>query len=344
MTIWGMRVLLVYLLLLIAGPLPGSAMSLKIMCISDYQGEGKQEMLERISFQVIAAEGGIDALIVAGDYITSAEIFNLFNRKYGLGSSSQQLDIFIAPGNHDTEERLCGDDYFCDTLSLRYPLDRFQPSHRGTFFKYQIDDVLLIITNQFLPWRRKGYTRLQMDWIEGVLASSQYQHAFVVGHLPAFPAYRHVGESLDHYPVARDRFWDILSTHGAHYIHGHDEYFNLQYSNGSYQIDCGTVTSGYGSTVIIDIEDEELSFRFYELEQTGAGTIVSQSFAYRSAAEKNLNAMRPNNREQDVIPSLIWGSDRFPVSNPSALKSYAPEKKGRIESLGDWISYNLHIH
>ena len=166
MTIWITRVFFIYLLLLIAGPIPGSAMSLKIMCISDYQGDGKQEILERISAQVIAEEGGIDALIIAGDYISSEEIFTLFNQTYGLGSSPQKMDIFIAPGNHDTEERLCGDDYFCEKLSLQYPTARFQPSPRGTFYKYQIGDVLLIITNQFLPWHRKGYTRLQLDWIE----------------------------------------------------------------------------------------------------------------------------------------------------------------------------------
>ena len=122
--------------------------------------------------------------------------------------------------------------------------------------------------------------------------------------------------------------------------HGHDEYFNLQHSKGSLQIDCGTVTSGYGSTVIIELEDEELSFRFYELKQTESGAVVSQSFEYRPVAEKNLIAMRRKEREQDVMPRLIWGSDRYPTTFPAEFMLYAHATKGRMERIFDWINYN----
>ena len=104
MASWIARVLFISLLLMMSGLIPASAMSLKIMCISDYQGDGKQEVLKRLSAQVIAEEGGIDALIIAGDYISSEEIFTLFNQKYDLGSSPGKMDIFIAPGNHDLSD------------------------------------------------------------------------------------------------------------------------------------------------------------------------------------------------------------------------------------------------
>jgi len=59
-------------------------------------------------------------------------------------------------------------------------------------------------------------------WLDNDLSATTKDHIFVFGHEPAFPQYRHVGDSLDANPTERDAFWALLESHDVDaYMCGH---------------------------------------------------------------------------------------------------------------------------
>ena len=53
------------------------------------------------------------------------------------------------------------------------------------------------------------------SWLADDLAATELDFKFVCVHAPAWPFGRHVGESLDHDPENRDRFWALLGQYGV---------------------------------------------------------------------------------------------------------------------------------
>jgi energy-coupling factor transporter ATP-binding protein EcfA2 len=93
-----------------------------------------------------------------------------------------------------------------------------------------------------------------LDWIEQDLASSQKPIKFVIGHEPAFPQYRHVGDSLDIDPQMRDDFWQILSDNNVTaYLCGHTHYIYSDLVDGVYQLDAGEARGDSLDVIIVDV-------------------------------------------------------------------------------------------
>jgi len=64
-------------------------------------------------------------------------------------------------------------------------------------------------------------------WLAADLAANTKPFVFVFGHEPAFPANRHVGDSLDQYPDNRDAFWQVLEDADVHaFFVGHTHYYS----------------------------------------------------------------------------------------------------------------------
>lgn len=67
----------------------------------------------------------------------------------------------------------------------------------------------------------------------------------VCAHEPAYPEYRHIGDSLDQYPDHRNRFWSLLQTEGvAAFITGHTHYRKMTEHGGVYEITGGPFGAG----------------------------------------------------------------------------------------------------
>lgn len=64
-------------------------------------------------------------------------------------------------------------------------------------------------------------------WLADDLAANTKPFVFVFGHEPAFPANRHVGDSLDQYPANRDVFWQVLEDADVQaFFVGHTHYYS----------------------------------------------------------------------------------------------------------------------
>ncbi|MHC4424514.1 MAG: metallophosphoesterase family protein [Planctomycetota bacterium] len=84
------------------------------------------------------------------------------------------------------------------------------------------------------------------DWLAADLAANTQPVVFVFGHEPAYPEYRHVGDSLDGHKTNRDRFWKLLNDEKViAYICGHTHYYYAKQVGGpnweafTWQVDCG---------------------------------------------------------------------------------------------------------
>ena len=98
------------------------------------------------------------------------------------------------------------------------------------------------------PWGIDGsITDILYEWLAADLAQTEKEHIFVFGHEPAFPhpdvetgQANHVGDSLDQYPQARDRFWSLLQAHQVvAYIHGHTHTYSAVPVQGVWELDAG---------------------------------------------------------------------------------------------------------
>jgi len=108
--------------------------------------------------------------------------------------------------------------------------------------------ALNVYCNEETPWGIDGsITDTIYDWLAADLAGTDQEHIFVFGHEPAFPQpdthtgrINHLYESLDQYPQARDRFWQLLQDHNVlAYICGHTHGYSAVNLDGIWQLDAG---------------------------------------------------------------------------------------------------------
>ena len=120
------------------------------------------------------------------------------------------------------------------------------------------------------------------SWLAADLAGSTQRHKFVIGHAPAYPLpdedngrLRHELDSLNQYPVHRDRFWSLLKTMGvAAYFCGHTHNFSAAQMDGVWQVDAGHARGlgdpGAPSTlVMVQVSSTAVVARTYRDDSNG---------------------------------------------------------------------------
>ena len=185
-------------------------------------------------------------------------------------------DIIPAEGTDWTIDQVLGEDYPWYPLPGNHD---FGPAEIDFFEHYQLPDqaapgpglvrrgpepcqdttysfdyhnahfvALNVYCNAEAPWGIDGsVTDTLYDWLVDDLARTDKDHIFVFGHEPAYPQpddetgqARHMGDSLDQYPEARDRFWSLLREHGVvAYIHGHTHTYSAVQIEGVWALDAG---------------------------------------------------------------------------------------------------------
>jgi hypothetical protein len=327
-------------LLFLAAPLGLNAET--ILCVSDYQGGGKAETLADLLEAIFTQEGQIDIIIVAGDYIDADDILTAIWVDSGNRPHRSPPDILFAGGNHDAAAaRVLDFAYPVQGSEAHTPLIHLPHPKPGQTTAYQRNGALFILTDPFLSFTRKGYTKRQLDRIEALLSSSRHTHAFVVGHMPAFPKFRHIGKSLDHFTYARDRLVEILAHHGAHFIHGHDHYANVLRVRASLHVGCGMINGDYGSAAVIDTRDGDLIVRFYEVgtEAPKAKPRLVYQYTHAAQTEKGAGLQRVWPPDRRYQPDHLWGSIRVPPARPHYIEMGLLESN--LAYLLDWINYFL---
>jgi hypothetical protein len=171
-------------------------------------------------------------------------------------------------GNHEIadDSTLSNFNYIRDTIipPLPYIADYGPTGSTNTSYSWDYSNAHFVAVNEY--W--DGTTNANADhladgdirpqlrtWIETDLTDSSKSHRFVFVHEPAYPDNRHVGDSLDKYPVNRDAFIAVLNSNEVETLFcGHTHYYehdiapeyplgNLhQVTNGALQGDGATIT------------------------------------------------------------------------------------------------------
>jgi len=239
----------------------------KFAVISDHRDDlpGLQNALSFIAAQQV------DFIIVPGDYSSLRETYNNGYAEMGFVVSSEKesnmQDVYYILGNHD--DPASGSNFFQKMIAPYYPDNGPDDAHRGTIYSFDRGNAHFVATNQYWNYRSGGYTDAQLSWLKRDLHSSQQYFKFVIGHEPAYPMDRHVGNSLDADPEMRDRFWNILADNGVSaFLCGHTHHLSVIKNRGVYQINAGQVESNHISVVIVEINDTSAIVRLYETRGT----------------------------------------------------------------------------
>lgn len=235
--------------------------SLKFAVISDVRADTLDKALEFIVSQ------NAEFIVLPGDYYYSRQKYYPHFEKFGFGmapdKTSEEQMIYFALGNHD--EPPAGDALFQQTISPCYPQNGPKKAPPGTIYSFDRGDCHFTVTNPYWDYAKGGYTQDQLDWIARDLSSSPKMYKFVIGHEPAFPQKRHIGDSLDMDPVMRDRFWDILSENGAQiFFCGHSHNLSHLSYNGVYQIDAGEVRGNHLCVTIVEVGADQAVVSSYK--------------------------------------------------------------------------------
>jgi len=121
------------------------------------------------------------------------------------------------------------------------------------------------------------------NWLVADLAANAKPVVFVSGHEPAYPEYRHVGDSLDKYPAHRDRFWKLLNDEQVMaYFCGHTHWYYAKQVDGdwatfTWQIDvgnAGNIAEPAQTFVDVTVTDTDVTFNTWQGTEGVPFTIV----------------------------------------------------------------------
>jgi len=161
--------------------------------------------------------------VVPGDYDDT------YTTDKGIADFSLIKTCYKAPGNHDLGDL----DWSNSTRDL--PLG--EPQARFLFLNQYLCPVY---EPDICDCRMGRVCEHTLAWISSECASNTNNFPiFVVGHEPAYPANRHVGDSLDANEPDRDAFWALLEQYKATYICGHTHYYSTYSGDWATQIDVG---------------------------------------------------------------------------------------------------------
>ncbi len=187
------------------------------------------------------AGGGPLFHIVPGDFDLTAQTDE------DVTNISSVKTWYYAPGNHD--------------------VDHLTESH----WSMDVENVHFVFLNEYLTGDgRVGDS--DYNWLVNDLNANAKPAVFIIGHEPAFPENRHVGDSLDAYPEERDRFWNLLNERQVlAYICGHTHVYST-YSDATgptIQIDLGnagnpSITGNPQTFVIFDVTDQQVDAYVYD--------------------------------------------------------------------------------
>jgi hypothetical protein len=144
-------------------------------------------------------------------------------------------------------------------------------STRETTYSWNYGNAHFVVLNQY--WNGTSDTGADGDmvsalrtWLANDLAAAGTNKAiFVIGHEPAYPQNRHIGDSLDKYPANRDAFWALLEQYDVQaYLVGHTHYYSKYQPNqgGTYQLDAGNAGNPGDGTTFFDIRVDDTTVHF----------------------------------------------------------------------------------
>ncbi len=229
-----------------------------------------------------------EMLVFAGDFDHTSQTDGIIKTVLGTG-----FPWYYVIGNHELET-MANFDYCKDNIFPTLPgiVNSGPAGSVGTNYSWDHGNAHFVSVNAY--W--DGTTDPGADhatsgdipvalrtWVDTDLAASSQPHKFVFVHEPAYPAVRHIGNSLDAYPANRDAFVTMLDNSGTETLFvGHDHYYHHDVASeypllgDVHQVDAGQIqgpnVGGDGSTIIYVLVDGDMTT--YKVYRSTTGTFT----------------------------------------------------------------------
>lgn len=228
----------------------GKELSFAVIADHRKSYRGLEDALEFLDSQ------DLDFIIVAGDFDpTENGYLNLYvAHGYTVGPEhlSSRQKVYFVLGNHDSPPS--GDLFFQKRIAPYYPTNGPSSAPKGTIFSFDWAECHFVVTNQYWNYPSGGYTAEQLNWLNHDLDSTKKPFRFVIGHEPAFPRFRHVGNSLDADPLMRHKFLQILSKHKVQaFFTGHVHYCYATLFEGVYELNAGKARTEKTNVIVVNV-------------------------------------------------------------------------------------------
>ena len=227
-------------------------------------------------------------MVVTGDFPNWDQTQTSINNVLGSG-----FLWYPVIGNHDVADNINNFNYIRDTMVPALPniVDYGPVGSVNTSYSWNYGNAHFMSLNAY--W--DGTTNANADhladgnivpalntWINADLTANGQAHDFAFVHEPAFPAHRHVGDSLDLYPANRDAFIATLNTHSVETLFtGHTHYYEHDVAPEYPLGNLHQITNGY----LRDYSTDDGSTITYVLVNGDCTT-------YRSTSARRLGAVR----------------------------------------------------
>jgi hypothetical protein len=221
-------------------------------------------------------------ILVAGDIDPIVERYNDYRQVFV--NSDHMKAFFPVKGNHDRYDEIA-ERYIVDNILPEQPALKVRDNDNVNYY-FQWKNAYFIIIDGYSDLGDSGcINSMGKSWVKQVIESapSSIDHIFISFHEPAFPRYRHVGDSFDACPDDRNLFWNMLVEYRdrvrAVFVGHTHSYSRMRVgdpagdcvnedncfpddANGIYHIDAGAAGNGDRNTIVQDqIEGKNVFFR-----------------------------------------------------------------------------------
>ena len=190
-------------------------------------------------------------MVITGDFPDLTETETIIDDT--LGSDFLWYPVI---GNHEVSDDINNFYDIRDTMVPTLPyIDDYGPTgSTNSTFSWTFENAHFVSINAYWNGNTSSGSDVAADgnivpalntWIGNDLSTYGQTHNFAFVHEPAYPAHRHVGDSLDQYPANRDAFVATMNTYNVQALFaGHTHYYEHDVSPEFALGDIHQITNG----------------------------------------------------------------------------------------------------
>jgi predicted phosphodiesterase len=154
---------------------------------------------------------------------------------------------FLTVGNHDAHPMV--------PFSEKMYKEQVDLPGNELYYSFTAGNSLFVVLDSYIDDQEKRIMEEQLQWLEGVLASSDKKHKFVFLHHPLFTEPRkgrHAGDCMDAYRDSRDKLEALFVKTKVDAVYaGHEHFYQRKTVDGITHV----ITGGGGAPMYLKDED-----------------------------------------------------------------------------------------
>jgi len=212
----------------------------------------------------------VDLILVAGDMAPDLDRYIDYEETFYMGNKIPVL--LPVAGNHEIKDGKENYDYLVKDV-LPQIKGAVRADQKDSSYYYDHQNCRFIAVDAYNIFGRYGMINdAGREWVSKVIvgAPEGVENIFIFFHEPAYPQFRHVGDSFDEDPVLRDKFWQMLAGYGDKVkavFCGHTHYYYRAEYQGIWQISSGSIGNNRETSfVVVNVSGSRVDFQAFHAE------------------------------------------------------------------------------